>query len=145
MVQAAVAVAAGDEGQLDIAVNSAGFDGSGSMPSGEWTGEMLDEMLAVNVRGTFLPMKYELEIVHRQGSGAIVNIGSGRPSHEVAPARSRRTSRRWMPRRRRPAVSAQYGPRRLGLRRAGRESDARRRSFCELSGLSVGDGCRPQR
>jgi NAD(P)-dependent dehydrogenase (short-subunit alcohol dehydrogenase family) len=42
MVQAAVAVAAGDEGQLDIAVNSASFDGSGSMPSGAWTGEMLD-------------------------------------------------------------------------------------------------------
>jgi NAD(P)-dependent dehydrogenase (short-subunit alcohol dehydrogenase family) len=77
MVQAAVAVAAGDEGQLDIAVNSAGFDGSGSMLSGEWTGEMLDEMLAVNVRGTFLPMKYELDVMHRQGSGAIVNIGSG--------------------------------------------------------------------
>jgi NAD(P)-dependent dehydrogenase (short-subunit alcohol dehydrogenase family) len=73
MVQAAVAVAAGEDGQLDIAVNSAGFDGSGSMPSGEWTGEML----AVNVRGTFLPMKYELEVMHRQGSGAIVNIGSG--------------------------------------------------------------------
>jgi NAD(P)-dependent dehydrogenase (short-subunit alcohol dehydrogenase family) len=36
MVQTAVAVAAGDEGQLDIAVNSAGFDGSGSMASGEW-------------------------------------------------------------------------------------------------------------
>jgi NAD(P)-dependent dehydrogenase (short-subunit alcohol dehydrogenase family) len=38
---------------------------------------MLDEMLTSNVRGTFLPMKYELEVMHRQGSGAIVNIGSG--------------------------------------------------------------------
>jgi len=42
-----------------------------------WTGEMLDEMLTSNARGTFLPMKYELEVMHRQGSGAIVNIGSG--------------------------------------------------------------------
>jgi hypothetical protein len=31
---------------------------------------MLDEMLAVNVRGTFLPMKYELEIMHRCGNAS---------------------------------------------------------------------------
>jgi NAD(P)-dependent dehydrogenase (short-subunit alcohol dehydrogenase family) len=77
MVQSAVAAAAGDEGRLDVAVNSAGYDGSAAMPTSEWTGEMLDEMLTSNVRGTFLPMKYELEVMHRQGSGAIVNIGSG--------------------------------------------------------------------
>jgi NAD(P)-dependent dehydrogenase (short-subunit alcohol dehydrogenase family) len=77
MVRSAVAAAAGDEGRLDVAVNSAGYDGSAAMPTSEWTGEMLEEMLTSNVRGTFLPMKYELEVMHRQGSGAIVNIGSG--------------------------------------------------------------------
>ena len=77
MVQAAVVAAAGDEGRLDVAVNSAGYDGSAALPTSEWTSEMLDEMLASNVRGTFLAMKYELEVMQQQGFGAIVNIGSG--------------------------------------------------------------------
>jgi NAD(P)-dependent dehydrogenase (short-subunit alcohol dehydrogenase family) len=77
MVQSAVAAAAGDENRLDVAVNSAGYDGSAAMPTSEWTSEMLNEMLTSDARGTFLPMKYELEMMHRQGSGAIVNIGSG--------------------------------------------------------------------
>ncbi|MFD8717460.1 SDR family NAD(P)-dependent oxidoreductase [Streptomyces sp. NPDC059629] len=77
MVRSAVAAAAGDEGQLDVAVNSAGYDGSASLPTHEWTSEMVEDMLAANVRGTFLAMKYELELMNRQGSGAIVNIGSG--------------------------------------------------------------------
>jgi NAD(P)-dependent dehydrogenase (short-subunit alcohol dehydrogenase family) len=77
MVQSAVAAAVGDEDRLDVAVNSAGYDGAASMPSSEWTSEMLDQMLVTNVRGTFLPMKSELEVMERQGSGAIVNIGSG--------------------------------------------------------------------
>jgi NAD(P)-dependent dehydrogenase (short-subunit alcohol dehydrogenase family) len=77
LVQSAVRAAAGDERRVDIAVNSAGYDGSAAMPTDEWTGEMLDEMLTTNARGTFLPMKYELEVMRRQGSGAIVNIGSG--------------------------------------------------------------------
>jgi NAD(P)-dependent dehydrogenase (short-subunit alcohol dehydrogenase family) len=43
-------------------------------------------MLSANVRGTFHTMKCELEIMQRQGSGAIVNIGSdagllGVPGH----------------------------------------------------------------
>jgi NAD(P)-dependent dehydrogenase (short-subunit alcohol dehydrogenase family) len=86
VVQSAVATAAGDDGRLDVAVNSAGYDGSAAMPTDEWTSAMLDEMLTTNVRGTFLPMKYELEVMRRQGFGAIVNIGSdagllGVPGH----------------------------------------------------------------
>jgi NAD(P)-dependent dehydrogenase (short-subunit alcohol dehydrogenase family) len=76
MMQAAITAAAGDERRLDVAVNSAGYDGSSSQPTAEWTGEMLDEMFAANVRGTFLAMKYELQAMQRQGFGAIVNIGS---------------------------------------------------------------------
>jgi len=76
MVQAAVAVAAGDEGQLDIALNSAGFAGRARCRSASGRAGC-STRCSVNVRGTFLPMKYELEVMHRQGSGAIVNIGSG--------------------------------------------------------------------
>jgi NAD(P)-dependent dehydrogenase (short-subunit alcohol dehydrogenase family) len=39
MGQSAVAAAAGDGGRLDVAVNSAGYDGSAAMPTSEWTGE----------------------------------------------------------------------------------------------------------
>lgn len=76
-VQAAVEAAAGDAGHLDVAVNSAGYDGEVTAPTADWTGDMLDQMLATNVRGTFLPMKYELAQMRSQGSGAIVNVGSG--------------------------------------------------------------------
>jgi hypothetical protein len=67
-------------------MNSAGYDGSTEAPITQWTSEMLDEMLSANVRGTYHSMKYELEIMQRQGSGAIVNIGSdagvlGVPGH----------------------------------------------------------------
>lgn len=77
MTRSAVEAAAGEAGRLDIAVNSAGFDGLASVPTHGWTSEMVEEMLAVNVRGTFLPIKYELELMNRRGSGSIVNIGSG--------------------------------------------------------------------
>src|ERR1700730_17949813 len=67
MVRSAVSAAANEGGRLDVAVNSAGYDGSAALPTDEWTSEMLDEMLASNVRGTFLPMKHELELMRRQG------------------------------------------------------------------------------
>ena len=60
-----------------MAVNSAGYDGSAELPTTEWTSEMLDEMLAANLRGTFHAMKHELDLMQRQGFGSIVNIGSG--------------------------------------------------------------------
>ena len=67
MVRSAVAAAANEGGRLDVAVNSAGNDGSAALATDEWTSEMLDEMLASNVRGMFLSMKHELELMRRQG------------------------------------------------------------------------------
>jgi NAD(P)-dependent dehydrogenase (short-subunit alcohol dehydrogenase family) len=77
-VRHAVEVAAGGAGRLNVAVNSAGVDGGNdSHPLIDYPVETLDLMLATNVRGMFLSMKYELEIMSRQGSGSIVNISSG--------------------------------------------------------------------
>lgn len=76
-VAAAVRAAAGPEGRLHVAVNSAGYDGEVAAPTTEWTTEMLDEMLSSNVRGTFLSMKHELAQMSSQGFGSIVNVGSG--------------------------------------------------------------------
>jgi NAD(P)-dependent dehydrogenase (short-subunit alcohol dehydrogenase family) len=77
-VRHAVEVAAGDDGRLDVAVNSAGVDGGNdSHPFIDYPVETLDLMLATNVRGMFFSMKHELEIMCRQGFGSIVNISSG--------------------------------------------------------------------
>jgi NAD(P)-dependent dehydrogenase (short-subunit alcohol dehydrogenase family) len=74
----AVEVAAGDDGRLDVAVNSAGVDGGNdSAPVHRLPGRDLDLMLATNVRGMFFSMKHELEIMCKQGFGSIVNISSG--------------------------------------------------------------------
>ena len=77
-VRHAVQVAAGEEGHLDVAVNSAGVDGGNdSHPFIDYPVETLDLMLATNVRGMFFSMKHELEIMAKQGYGSVVNISSG--------------------------------------------------------------------
>ena len=77
-VRRAVQAAVSDSGRLDVAVNSAGVDGGNdSHPLLDYPVETLDLMLATNVRGMFLSMKYELEIMFEQGFGSIVNVSSG--------------------------------------------------------------------
>jgi NAD(P)-dependent dehydrogenase (short-subunit alcohol dehydrogenase family) len=77
-VRHAVEVAVGDSDRLDVAVNSAGVDGGNdSHPLIDYPVETLELMLATNVRGMFLSMKYELEVMSAQGFGSIVNISSG--------------------------------------------------------------------
>jgi NAD(P)-dependent dehydrogenase (short-subunit alcohol dehydrogenase family) len=77
-VQSAVRVAIGDSGRLDFAVNSAGISGGDNLrPFAEYSTEMFDQMISVDLRGTFLAMKYELAQMTAQGFGAIVNIASG--------------------------------------------------------------------
>lgn len=77
-VAAAVKVAVGDSGHLDFAVNSAGIDGGdNAMMTAEYSMDIFDKMVATNVRGMFLSMKYELLQMQTQGFGSIVNISSG--------------------------------------------------------------------
>jgi NAD(P)-dependent dehydrogenase (short-subunit alcohol dehydrogenase family) len=76
-VQAAVAVAIGDAGRLDFAVNSAGISGGDNLkPTADYATDFFDEIIAVDLRGTFLSMKYELRQMKAQGFGSVVNIGS---------------------------------------------------------------------
>ncbi|MBD2096136.1 glucose 1-dehydrogenase [Trichocoleus sp. FACHB-591] len=62
-------------GQLDCAFNNAGTNGS-FKPLHEQSIEDFDNLMAINVRGLFLCMKYEIQQMLSQGSGVIVNNSS---------------------------------------------------------------------
>lgn len=67
-------------GRLDCAFNNAGIAGYQVGASGkktaEWSEEAFDRMIAVNLKGVWLAMREELEVMAAQGSGAIVNTAS---------------------------------------------------------------------
>ena len=63
-------------GRLDFAFNNAGSEqpvtATADLTEAEW-----DRIVAVNLRGVFLCMKYEIPLMLKQGGGAIVNTSSG--------------------------------------------------------------------
>ncbi|MBO2465055.1 glucose 1-dehydrogenase [Actinomadura violacea] len=74
-VEAAVAATVGAYGRLDCAVNNAGIEEQGSALH-EVTEEAWDKLVAVNLKGVFLSMKYEIRQMLAQGGGTIVNMAS---------------------------------------------------------------------
>src|SRR5829696_8618444 len=75
-VQAALNQAVGAFGRLDIAFNNAGAEQKPSVTA-DVTEEEWDRILAINLRGVFLCMKYEIPLMLQGGGGAIVNNSSG--------------------------------------------------------------------
>lgn len=74
-VEALVGRAVEHYGRLDCAVNNAGTEG----PVGatvDCTEEEWDRVMAVNLKGVFLCMKYEIPRMVERGGGAIVNMSS---------------------------------------------------------------------
>jgi NAD(P)-dependent dehydrogenase (short-subunit alcohol dehydrogenase family) len=67
-------------GRLDCAFNNAGIAGyqvdAAGRKTAEWSEAAFDRMIAVNLKGVWLCMKYELEQMVAQGGGAIVNTAS---------------------------------------------------------------------
>ena len=63
-------------GRLDAAFNNAGIEQKGAatadIPLEDW-----DRIIAVNLRGIFLCLKYEIPLLLEQGGGTIVNTSSG--------------------------------------------------------------------
>jgi NAD(P)-dependent dehydrogenase (short-subunit alcohol dehydrogenase family) len=62
-------------GRLDCAFNNAGIEGS-QAPTAECTEENWDRVLRVNLKGTWLCMKYEIPVMVRHHRGSIVNTAS---------------------------------------------------------------------
>jgi NAD(P)-dependent dehydrogenase (short-subunit alcohol dehydrogenase family) len=62
-------------GQLDIAINNAGTEGTPG-PLTDVSVDMYSAMFDTNVLGIVLSLKHELRIMQARGSGSIVNISS---------------------------------------------------------------------
>src|SRR3954454_11853326 len=127
MVQWGVAAAGGDEDRLHAAGHETQHDGSASLPSSEWTSEMLDQMLVTNVRGTFLPMKYELVVMQRRGSGGS-STSAPAPGCWGCPD-TRATSRPSTPASARPGAPRSSTPPRASASTRSRPGWSTRRSF----------------
>ena len=62
-------------GRMDCAFNNAGID-SPTKPLHEQSIEDFDKLMAINVRGLFLCMKFEIQQMLTQGAGVIINNSS---------------------------------------------------------------------
>jgi NAD(P)-dependent dehydrogenase (short-subunit alcohol dehydrogenase family) len=78
-------------GRLDVAVSNAGM-GGGNLPLVEVSEELFDQVIAINLKGVFLGMKYEIPAMLASGGGATVNlsstvglVGFGGPGGGIAP------------------------------------------------------------
>jgi NAD(P)-dependent dehydrogenase (short-subunit alcohol dehydrogenase family) len=63
-------------GRLDAAFNNAGVE-QATRAAADITEEEWDRIVAINLRGVFLCMKYEIPLMLKHGGGAIVNTSSG--------------------------------------------------------------------
>jgi NAD(P)-dependent dehydrogenase (short-subunit alcohol dehydrogenase family) len=74
-VKAAVDQAVTAFGRIDVAFNNAGVE-QPVAPIGDVAEDDWDRLVAINLRGVFLCMKYVLPIMLEQGGGSIVNTSS---------------------------------------------------------------------
>jgi NAD(P)-dependent dehydrogenase (short-subunit alcohol dehydrogenase family) len=75
-VQALISKAVETYGRLDCAHNNAGIPGGGRALTAEYAEDTWQQVIAVNLTGVWLCMKYEIPQMLSQGSGAIVNTAS---------------------------------------------------------------------
>jgi NAD(P)-dependent dehydrogenase (short-subunit alcohol dehydrogenase family) len=75
-IKAALDAAVERFGRLDIAFNNAGIE-QPVKPLAEIGDDEWDRIVAVNLRGVFVSMRHEAELMLRNGGGAIVNTSSG--------------------------------------------------------------------
>ncbi len=63
-------------GRLDCAFNNAGIEGDPFVHTADYSETTWDKVIAINLTGVFLSMKYELQQMLKHGSGTIVNMSS---------------------------------------------------------------------
>jgi 3-oxoacyl-[acyl-carrier protein] reductase len=96
-------------GRIDILVNAAGITGPVETPVQDIRVEDFDEVLAANVRGTFLPIKHVLPTMIAQRYGKIVNI-SGTSGLRGYKYRAAYSSSKWALRGLTRTVALEVGP-----------------------------------
>lgn len=74
-VEALVSAVVKTYGRLDCAFNNAGIEGEITQTV-ECREENWDRVIAINLKGVWLCMKYEIPVMLKQGGGAIVNTSS---------------------------------------------------------------------
>lgn len=62
-------------GRIDVFFNNAGVMGTAT-PLVDHSEEMFDQIIAVNLKGVFLGLKYVLKVMEKQQSGVIINTAS---------------------------------------------------------------------
>jgi NAD(P)-dependent dehydrogenase (short-subunit alcohol dehydrogenase family) len=75
-VEALISKAVETYGRLDCAHNNAGISGGGRALTAEYAEDMWHQVIAVNLTGVWLCMRYAIPQMLSQGSGAIVNTAS---------------------------------------------------------------------
>lgn len=63
-------------GKIDGAFNNAGIEGQPTRRITDWDEAAFDKTIAVNLKGVWLCMKYEIDAMRKSGGGAIVNTAS---------------------------------------------------------------------
>jgi NAD(P)-dependent dehydrogenase (short-subunit alcohol dehydrogenase family) len=74
-VQRMIATAEERHGRVDVLFNNAGFGGP-MAPITEQTEENFDDVVAVNLKGVFLGMKFGIASMLRSGGGSVINTAS---------------------------------------------------------------------
>ena len=74
-VEAMVAATMDRFGRLDILFNNAGIEGP-QAPTADCTVDTFDRVIAINLKGVFLGMKYAIPAMLRSGGGSIINAAS---------------------------------------------------------------------
>lgn len=75
-VEALINTVVATYGRLDCAHNNAGIGSPVRAATADWSEEAWDRIIAINLKGVWLCMKYEIPRMLAQGGGAIVNTAS---------------------------------------------------------------------
>ena len=72
--EAALDYVTGKHGGLDVLVNNAGISPQGTAEETSW--EMWDDVMAVNLKGTFIGCKKAIPLMRKRDGGASVNLAA---------------------------------------------------------------------